>query len=178
MPGFRKPDLSAPRFRGKTSTVLNKKLYEAFIEKYPAYVDQIDLNMFKEVISTYNGMLWQGVIDYRDGVELPESLGYLLLAKCDRPKKSNIDFVASAKHGQKVSHSNWDSDNYLAKICYSNYSLKYRFADRELWSFSPVKQFRTAVSSGFAEMYNRYIHLDGNTKLSRLYNNYKTWQQQ
>lgn len=177
MTAFRKPDLSAPRFRAKTTNVLNKKLFERFIKKYPAYADSLDLHQFREIVVEYNGLLWKEVINSREGVELPESLGYLLIAKCDRPKGNNTDFAMSVHYGQKVNHSNWDSDNYLAKICYSNYSLKYRFADRELWSFSPVKQFRSTVSSSFAELYNKYVHLDSSTKLSRLYNTYKKWPQ-
>lgn len=170
MAAFKKPDLSAPRFREKTMTLLDAKLHKAFIDKYPKYA-HIDLRAFKEVITTYSGLLWQGAIDNRDGVELPESLGYILVAKCNRPKKQNTDFASSAKFGKKVNHANWDSDNYLAKICYTNYSLKYRFSDRELWSFSPVKQFRSTVSGSFAERYNGYIHLNENLKLAQLYKN-------
>lgn len=168
MSTFKKPDLSAPRFRSKSTTVLNKKLHKAFVEKYPKYAG-MDLNLFKEVVSTYNGLMWQGAIDNRDGVKLPESLGYLVIVKCDRPQGENTDFIASIKYGQKVNHINWDSDNYLAKICYSNYSLKYRFADRELWKFNPVKQFRSTVAGSFAELYNNYIHLTKHVKLSALY---------
>ena len=168
MSTFKKPDLSAPRFRTKRTPVLNKKLCDAFIKKHPKHAG-VDLRQFKDIVATYNGMLWQGAIDNRDGVELPESLGYLLIAKCDKSKNGNIDFAASARYGQKVNHTNWDSDNYLAKICYTNYSLKYRFADRELWAFDAVRQFRSSVSENFAEMYNNYIHLANNIKLSRLY---------
>jgi hypothetical protein len=168
MSTFKKPDLSAPRFRTKRTPVLNKKLYDAFIKKYPKYIG-MELNQFKNIVSTYNGKLWQGAIENRDGIELPENLGYVLIAKCDKAKDDNIDYASSAKYGKKVNHSNWDSDNYLAKICYTNYSLKYRFADRELWAFDAVRQFRSSVSENFAEMYNNYIHLTGNIKLSRLY---------
>ena len=168
MSAFKKPDLSAPRFRAKTTNLLNKSLYKAFIEKYPKY-EGLDHNQFKEIVSTYNGLMHKAVIENRDGIKLPESLGYVLITKCDRPKSSNIDFVASAKYGKTVNHANWDSDNYLAKICYTNYSLKYRFSDRELWGFTPVKQFRSAVAGSFPKMYNKYIHLTDKTKLSKLY---------
>ena len=168
MTEFRKPDLSAPRFRNKTTNILNRKLYEAFIAKYPDRKD-IDLNTFKSVVNTYNGYLWNAALVNRDGVELPESLGYILVAKCDKAKKDNTDFVASAKYGKRVNHANWDSDNYLAKICYTNYSLKYRFADRELWGFSPVKQFRQNVSRDFSKRYTGYTHLTKNLKPYQLY---------
>lgn len=170
MTAFKKPDLSAPRFRAKTKNLLNKELHKAFIKKYPKY-EELDSNAFKQIISTYNGKMQDAVINHRDGVKLPESLGYVLITKCDRPKGSNTDFAASLKYGKKVNHANWDSDNYLAKICYTNYSLKYRFSDRELWGFTPVKQFKSAVAGSFPKMYNKYIHLTENIKLSKLFKN-------
>ena len=172
MSSFKKPDLTAPRFRSKTICIMNQKLYNAFIKKYPKYVDT-DMNKFKNIIATYNGMLWQGVIDNRDGIKLPENLGHLLIAKCDKSKKQseNTDYAASAKYGKKVNHANWDSDNYLAKICYTNYSVKNRFSDRELWGFKAVKQFKSSVAGNFGELYNKYIHLTHNIKLGTLYKN-------
>ena len=133
----------------------------------------LDKDKFKNIIATYNGMLWQGVIDNRDGIKLPENLGHLLIAKCDKSKKQseNTDYAASAKYGKKVNHANWDSDNYLAKICYTNYSVKNRFSDRELWGFKAVKQFKSSVAGNFGELYNTYIHLTNNIKLGTLYKN-------
>ena len=170
MSDFIPSDPKAPRFRPKVKTVLNKKVYDAFIEKYPKYKN-VDIALFKSIVSTFNGNLWQGVIDNRDGVELPESLGYILIAKCNRPKKANVDFNASRKLGKKVMHRNWDSDNFLAKICYTNYSLKYRFADRELWSFKATTSFKGAVTATFPEVYNKYIHLNADIKLAQLFKN-------
>jgi len=170
MSTFKKPDLSAPRFRPKSKNILNKALYIAFIEKYPNYKG-LSPKVFKDIILKYNGSIRKAVISNRDGVKLPESLGYILIAKCDKPKGDNTDFVASAKYGKKVNHANWDSDNYLAKICYTNYSVKYRFSDRELWSFKAVKQFRTSVAESFPELYNKYIHLTEHTKLHGLFKN-------
>lgn len=171
MSTFKKPDLTAPRFRSKTVNLLNMKTYNAFKEKYPKY-SNLSFKAFKEIVFAYNGNLWKGVIDNRDGIKLPENLGYLLIGKCDKTKnKENTDFAASAKYGKKVNHLNWDSDNYLAKICYTNYSLKYRFSDRELWGFKAVKQFKSTVAGSFGEYYNKYVHLTGNIKLGGLYKN-------
>ena len=168
MTEFRKPDLSAPRFRRKTTNILNKKLYKAFIAKHPER-ENIDLTTFRNIVTTYNGALWNAALVNRDGIELPESLGYIVVAKCDKAKKDNTDFVASVKYGKRVNHANWDSDNYLAKICYTNYSLKYRFGDRELWGFSAVKQFRHSVSKDFSKRYTNYVHLTNKLKPHQLY---------
>lgn len=164
-----KPDLTAPRFRSTTKNILTKELYESFLEKYPEY--QITYQEFKAIVKEYNSQLWNTAIDYPDGIELPQGLGYIILVKCNKPKSKNIDFVSSAKYGQIVNYQNWDSDNYLAKICYSNYSLKYRFKDRELWGFTPVRQFKRKVAATFSDNYQNYIHLTKSVKLFNLYKN-------
>jgi hypothetical protein len=169
MTNFRAPDLSAPRYKRKTMNLLNRDLYKAFLERHPEYRDTLDLKTFKSIVQTYNGIIRDTTINYRDGVELPEDLGYIIVAKCDRSSKTNLDFASSIKYGKMITHRNWESDNYLAKICYSNYSLKYRFKDRELWSFIPIKTYRQSVSESFAEMHNKYIYLTDKLKLSELY---------
>jgi len=170
MSDFKQPDLSAPRFRERTKTVLTKALYKQFIEKYPQH-EKHGEDLFRKVVNEFNGKLWEATIQYRDGIELPESLGYLMVAKCDRTQRENIDFANSVKYGKKVTHRNWDSDNYIAKICYTNYCLKYRFADRELWGFEAVRQYARSVSHNFAEMYNNYVHLTHSIRLNMLYKN-------
>ena len=147
MSKFKAPDLSAPRFRANATNVLNRKLFNKFLKKYPQHKGKLELTEFKDIVRTFNSAMLSYSVENRDGIELPESLGYLVVAR------------------------NWDSDNYLAKICYSNYSLKYRFSDRELWGFKPGKQYRQSVSKSFPEMYQNYIHLTDRTRLSKLYKN-------
>lgn len=168
MSDFKAPNRKAPRFREKSKVILNKELFEAFLEKHPKY-SSLSLKTFKEVVTTYNGKMWEATLSHRDGVKLPENLGYIVVAKCDKPKTMNTDWVSSIKHGKAVNYSNWDSDNYLAKICYSNFSMRYRFSDRELWQFIPTRNYKTAVSHNFAEMYNKYIHLTKYISLAKLY---------
>ena len=60
--------------------MLNKKLLMEFKEKYPAYAN-IDNNKLKKIIKVYNTKLWNEVVNSREGVELPDSLGYLFIGK-------------------------------------------------------------------------------------------------
>ena len=39
-----------------------------------------------KVIKSFNGKVWEGVIDNRNGIELPESLGYLFIGSCPPSK--------------------------------------------------------------------------------------------
>ena len=171
MSNFKAPDLNAPRFRSKVTGILNSKMFTKFLAKHPKYKNVLNANEFKKIVMSFNTNIKNATIDNRDGVELPESLGYLIMTKCNRSKKDNLDYANSIKYGKFITHKNWESDDYLAKICYSNYSLKYRFADRELWGFRPDKKFRQDASKAFPEMYQNYIYLTDKIKLSQLYKN-------
>ena len=114
-------------------------------------------------------MLWETVINYRDGVELPEGLGHLFIGTCPTPKKVNMNFQKSAEHGRVVQNLNWDTDNKLAKIFYTNYYQKYRFANRDLWNFQAVRQFKRAVAQNYPENYQKYVVMASDSRISALY---------
>ena len=75
---FKKPNLKGPRYREKRLGLLNKKTISEFKDKKPLY-SSIDDSKFKRIIKLYNNNLWNGVIENRDGVELPDSLGFLFI---------------------------------------------------------------------------------------------------
>lgn len=172
MKEFKGPNLTAPRFRATTLAFDNAKTLEEFKVKYPHHSD-LELQTFCNIIKTFNGMLWQTVIDYRDGIELPESLGHIFIGTCSAPKKINIDYKASAEHGFKVQNRNWETDNKLAKIFYTNYYQKYRFANRDLWNFQAVRQFKRAVAKDYPEQYQKYIVMSRDSRISHLYDQTK-----
>jgi len=171
MSNFKKADLNAPRFRNKSTQLLNKDTFKKFKEKYPKHND-MKLKDFKKIVNTFNGNLWDAVIRNRDGVELPESLGYLFIGSCEIPDKMNPDYKSSLENEKLINHKNWESNNYLAKIFYTNYSLKYRFRDRELWNFSPVRQFSREVSKSYPTLYSKYVVINKKTKVSKLFKKY------
>jgi len=174
MKNFKTPNLNAPRYRAKTTTLLNKSVYESFLDKYPNYLD-ISIKDFKKIINVFNKNISKEVINNRDGVELPQKLGYLFIGKCEKNvKDENIDYGKSIKYDKKVSHRNWESDGYLAKIFYTNYAFKYRIKDRELWEFKANKDFRQSTSFSFPELYTKYVLVNNNQKISDLYNKYKS----
>ena len=96
---FKAPDLKAPRYRQKVFGLLNAELFKEFKEKYPAY-ENIDNNKLKKVINLYNEKLWKEVIDNRNGVELPDSLGYLFIGTCPAAKSVNTNYALSRQYGK------------------------------------------------------------------------------
>ena len=167
---FRKPDLNAPRYRPKVLNVLNKDLWKAFKEKHPKYKD-VSYTTFKNIIKAGNQVIWENVIELRDGVELPESLGYLFVGSCTLKKKDreNIDYGKSIKYGTKVTNKNWDSDGKLAKIFYTNYAVKYQVQDRQIWNFVPCRTFKRAVAKTYPENWTKYVQVENNIRISKLY---------
>jgi len=164
---YKKPDLNAPRYRPKRLNFTNKEFYNRFILDNPKHA-HLTIDKFKEIINTYNGLIWKKVIDSREGVELPEQLGYLFIGTCPR-KKSNVDFHKSAEIGQKIQNQNWESDNYLAKIFYTNFETKYRFKQHELWGFSAVRDFRRTVGQTYPLEWKKYLVVDNMVRVSRIF---------
>jgi hypothetical protein len=170
MTSFKAPELSAPRFRKKTLGFLNRDTLKAFIIANPRYKD-LDLETFKAIVKTYNTKLSEAVINNSEGLKLPESLGILFIASCEKPKKTNPDYKKSVESGLVVNHRNWDSDNHLCKIFYTNYGLEYRLRDRELWSFKASKDFRSRVSKAFSTNHSFYRLVDNKIRVSELFRN-------
>ena len=116
-----------------------------------------------------NKRVYETVIDKRNGVELPESLGWLFIGTCQASKKKNIDFAKSRKYGVKVANKNWDSDGKLAKIFFTNGTLKHKIKNREFWGFTGCREFKRAVAKTYPENWNNYIVVDPRQKLKLAY---------
>lgn len=165
---FKKPNLNAPRYRNKVLSILNAETLKEFKDKYPAYKN-IDNQKLKNVIKFFNEKIWQEVIENRDGVELPYSLGYLFIGTCPAAKSVNTDYALSKKYGKVLQNKNWDTDGKVAKIFYTNYTTKYRFRNRELWQFTAVRQFKRAVAKTYPKKWTKYIIMSNNKKVAHMY---------
>ena len=165
---FKKPDLKAPRYRDKVLGLLNMDLINEFKEKYPIY-SNIDNNKLKKIINLFNERIWKEVIENRDGVELPDSLGYIFIGTCPAAKSVNTDYALSKKYGKVLQNKNWQTDGKVAKIFYTNYSTKYRFKNRELWQFKAVRQFKRSVAKTYPEKWTKYIKMENKRRVADMY---------
>jgi hypothetical protein len=168
MLNFRKPDLSAVRYRVKRQNIINDEYKTAFEKKHPN-CKNFSRKELKKIITLFNTRLWQKVIEHRDGIELPEGLGNVFVGSCPRVEKENIDYGKSIKYGTKVTHKNYDTDGHVSKIFYTNYNVKYKIQDRKLWGFNACRYFKRAVTQAFKEDFKKYIVVDNTTKVSHLY---------
>lgn len=165
---YKKPDLNAPRFRPKKLNITNKESYEKFISENPKYAF-LTINQYKEIITVFNGKIWETVIKEREGIELPEQLGYLFIGSCPRKKFDNTDYKKSEHYGVKLQSQNWESDQYVAKIFYTNFETKYRFKHHEMWGFKGLRDFTRGVAKTYPIEWKKYIMVDNLMKVSRLF---------
>ena len=109
---FKKPNLNAPRYREKVLGLLNAELINEFKEKNPIY-SKIDNNKFKKIINLFNERIWKEVIENRDGVELPDSLGYIFIGTCPAAKSVNTDYALSKKYCKMAKSRKTFKRNYI-----------------------------------------------------------------
>ena len=167
---FKKPDVTAPRFRPAVYNVLNKEFFESFKKKYSKYKDLDNLDL-KNIIKKFNYAVYNKVIDVRDGIQLPESIGWLFIGTCQQSKKQNINYAKSLKYGVSVSNNNWETDGKLAKIFFTNHAPKHKIKNREFWGFTACRNFKRSVAKTYPENWNMYIVVDATKKLNLTYSN-------
>jgi hypothetical protein len=169
---YNKPDLNAPRYRPTKLNLTNQEIFKQFVRENPKY-GSLTLDQFKDIISSFNGKIWQHVIESRDGVELPEQLGFIFIGTCPRKKGDNPDPKKSLAYGIKIQNQNWESDQYLAKIFYTNFETKYRFKHHELWGFTGVRDFKRSVAATYPKEWKKYVQVDNMVRVSLLFRKQK-----
>lgn len=165
---FKRPDLKAPRFRLNCLQLLNKFFYERVRKEHKELCTLSDAAI-KEIVHTCGEVIQEMVIELRDGVELPEQLGYLFIGSTNATKTGNIDYKKSIELGKEVRHKNWDTDELTGKIFYTNYGAKYRFKYHDAWMFKPVRQFKRRVAETYPLDYGKYVRVDGRVKVSGMF---------
>ncbi len=164
---YSKPNLKAPRFRRKRYNVISNDFIKRLKNKYPKSKN-LKIADIRSIIGEFNEFMWNTVINTRDGVELPNNMGSIFIGSCQRPTKFNKDYNKSEDYKTDIRHRNFHSDEKLAKIFYSNYSKKYLFKNRDLWSFIAHRNFSRKVSKTFPENWNRYLQIDKSKHISSI----------
>lgn len=168
---FRAPDVKAPRFRQTGYNVIDKSFLMRLREKHSKCNELSDSDI-RKIIKKFNETIWETVVDSRDGVNLPESLGHIFIGSCNLRKGNNIDYGKSLKYGVAVDNRNWDTDGKIAKIFYTSYSNKYKFEFRECWCFRGCRNFKRTVAKTFPENWMMYISVESDKKLKKVYSTY------
>jgi hypothetical protein len=173
MQQFRKPDLNAPRYRVKKTNIIDEDYLEQFRLKFPEY-GHYGKRELKKIVHKFNGLLWDKVIEHRDGIELPQGLGFVFIGSCGNVTSDNIDYGKSIKYGVVVKHKNWDTDGYVGKIFFSAYYAKYKLRERSIWAFTASREFKRTVKDRYKEDFKKYIVVENTTDVVKMYKKNKS----
>jgi hypothetical protein len=161
-----------PRFRQTARSLLNSGVYSEFLKKYPEHSAHTQ-ELFEKIVNTYNGMIQDVIINERDGIELPEGLGYIFVGSCKPTIKENVDISKSKQVGKKIFNRNLGTDGYVCKIFYTNYESKFKFTHRALWKFKGVRQLTRNLSKVYREDWPKYVIVEEYMKISTLVRKYQ-----
>jgi hypothetical protein len=165
-----KRNLNGPRFRVPRLNTLSSEWIKDIINSEDCPIK--DKTVVEKIIRSFNKEASNTIIEFRDGIELPEQLGYMFLGTCQPKIRKNVDFKTTDSYLKVIQHRNWESDNYLAKIFYTNYETKYKFKFHELWGFKGCRKFTRKVGEEYPKNWKKYIQVDHTLKVSRLYRTY------
>ena len=159
-----------PRHRHKRYNVVSVENMQA-IAKNP---DSLVKNpaIVKKIVMAIHHSMRDTIVNTRDGIELPEQLGYMFLGTCQPKIRKNVDFKTTEHYLKVIQHRNWESDSYLAKIFYTNYETKYKFKYNDLWGFKAARQFTKLVGQEYPKNWKMYMQIDHTLKIARLYRDY------
>jgi hypothetical protein len=157
---YRNTIRTGPRWREKKLSTFDKTFYDDLVKKHPD-VSKLKYGQVSKLIKDFHFFLHDEIVDSREGVELPQNLGFCFIGACNNPKKVyNYDHKVSLQYNQAIRHKNIESDDYLAKIFYTNYTYKHEFTNRELWKFKAVRAFTSKVSKAFRTNWMNYIRVE------------------
>jgi hypothetical protein len=165
---YKVADKKAPRYRRRRLTILKYSFYSELKKAHPEF-KQFSDKRIRSIIKDFNQAVWRSVISYRDGVELMEQLGYIFIGTCKRRQHHNTDYNTSKVTGKLVEHQNWESDQFLQKIFYTNYETKYGFKFHEMWGFKACRQFKLAAANNYPKEWKKYIVIENMRSVSKLF---------
>lgn len=164
MSTYKAPNVKAPRFRANRKEIVTKEFFEKFKSAHPEH--NVTFKKVRDVIDSHSKMMWNTIIENRDGVELPSG-GVVFIAtyKPAHPTKL-FNQIASIKAGRKILHRNHKTDGYVAKIFYCYSMSKTGSRRKSLWRFKGGRTFTRTVAKTFPDRWKQYIYWPDIRKIS------------
>lgn len=165
-----KPDIKAPRYRPPSYKSLSKVNIDSIRERLGLTLTNKEI---EKIVETCNSNYVKECIANRDGIELPEYLGYIMIGTCKPKIGNNTNYYSAIEHEKILEHSNLHTDGYLAKIFYVNKGNKYNFVHSHIWGFEPSRIFKRSVAKSYPENYTIYKHVEPLQRIQRTYTKQK-----
>lgn len=140
----------------------NTETFKDFHLMYPEH-SNVKINDLVKIINEFNLKIVDTIIKTRHGVSLPNGLGNIFLAACDKPN-TLIQYKNVNGESIKINES-LESDELLLKIFYSNSGNGYKISNHQLWGFEASRILKRSASKEFKNDFRKYIRVNKNLKL-------------
>ena len=159
MTSYKRPSSSTLRFKFESKKVNNQSVKDLLVLENDSYLDISNVEI-GNIISGFNKKFKDVAISNYLGAEFPLGLGVLFLGACKVSSNSKfINFSASAKEEKVVYSDASDTGGNILKIFYVNSASRYDLKNKELWSFTATKTFRSFASKYFKKNWNKCLRV-------------------
>lgn len=159
---FNQPNKKGPRFRKNLKRVINLEFIKKFKKEHPEI--SLSNKEIRLIMDTFHQLCKDVICETRDGLELPEQLGLLILTRMKLPHSKLMDERKAAIYKKK-----FPIPGYLCKIVYTNYSTKYKFKNAQLWGLEPGRPFKKQASENFTKNHTLYQISDNHNRINKMY---------
>jgi len=149
------PNRKAKRARTKSLQVLDVTRLRKFHLLFPEY-KKVTQKEFHQVMRVFHEELIDDIVDNRDGVILPNNLGFLQILSFKYKNVKRVDYAKSIKYGKRFYFKNWDTDGYLGKVIYKSFFKNRGIKFYNFWIFELVRPAKNKISAAFRENYQSY----------------------
>lgn len=164
---YKKPNRKAPRFRNKVKRALDPDFFVKLTKMYPDL--SITRQDVRKILNTFHAICIKEIAETRDGIELHEQLGNIIVGKFKTQEFYSGNPLVSYQYETKIDFLNWEQNEWICKIFYSNFASKYRFRNAALWAFEPARPMKKAVSKAFIKDPHKYVFADHYNRINKIF---------
>jgi len=164
---YKKPNVKGPRFRNKVKRALDQDFFVKLTKMYPDLT--ISRQDVRKILNTFHAICIKEIAETRDGIELLEQLGNIIVGKFKTQETWKGNVPKSIQYETKIDYLNWEQNEWICKIFYSNFASKYRFRNAALWAFEPVKSMKKVVSKAFTKDPYKYVFADHYNRINKVF---------
>ena len=164
---YKKPNRKAPRFRNKVKRALDQDFFVKLTKMYPDLT--ISRQDVRKILNTFHAIAIQVIAETRDGFEFHEQLGNIIVGKFKTQEIWKGNVPESIKYETKIDYLNWEQNEWICKIFYSNFASKYRFRNAALWAFEPARSMKKSVSKAFVKDPYKYVFADHYNRINQVF---------
>ncbi|MEY2701971.1 MAG: hypothetical protein RLY43_604 [Bacteroidota bacterium] len=153
------PDLKKPRVTECKGKVIEYAEFKQFKKLHPEYKN-ITINDLIKIARTFNKNMVAETMVNPYGVVLPENIGVICINNAGKSTKKMVDYQKSKELGVTVHHKNWETDGHIMRIMYSSIPVRNVIKNNNLFSFTPILEFKRAASKYFKKNWQRCVRLN------------------